>query len=101
MLSRLASGSWPLALWQQEAEALDLADLCSHFSLFLPLQIQVGKFNYTIAMLHLGGGETAIIVSIVICSILLVLSVVGEGTGRGVSRFSDCMWRSGRGSLTC
>lgn len=30
-------------------------------------------------MLHLGGGETAIIVSIVICSILLVLSVVGKG----------------------
>lgn len=48
-------------------------------SLRLLPQIQVGKFNYTIAMLHLGGGETAIIVSIVICSILLVLSVVGKG----------------------
>lgn len=49
-------------------------------SCFSSSQIQVGKFNYTIAMLHLGGGETAIIVSIVICSILLVLSVVGKGT---------------------
>lgn len=63
------------------SETLGNVLLSSCFSsLFLPLQIQVGKFNYTIAMLHLGGGETAIIVSIVICSILLVLSVVGKGT---------------------
>lgn len=41
-------------------------------------QIQVGNFNQTIATLQLGGSETAIIVSIVICSVLLLLSVVGK-----------------------
>lgn len=43
-------------------------------------QIQVGNFNQTIATLQLGGSETAIIVSIVICSVLLLLSVVGKET---------------------
>lgn len=42
------------------------------------VQIQVGNFNQTIATLQLGGSETAIVVSIVICSVLLVLSVVGK-----------------------
>lgn len=42
------------------------------------MQIQVGNFNQTIATLQLGGSETAIIVSIVICSVLLLLSVVGK-----------------------
>lgn len=42
------------------------------------IQIQVGNFNQTIATLQLGGSETAIIVSIVICSVLLLLSVVGK-----------------------
>lgn len=41
-------------------------------------QIQVGNFNQTIATLQLGGSETAIVVSIVICSVLLLLSVVGK-----------------------
>lgn len=41
-------------------------------------QVQVGNFNQTIATLQLGGSETAIVVSIVICSVLLLLSVVGE-----------------------
>ncbi|XP_030891403.1 plexin-D1-like [Leptonychotes weddellii] len=44
----------------------------------LPITIQVGNFNQTIATLQLGGSETAIIVSIVICSVLLLLSVVGK-----------------------
>ncbi|XP_043934564.1 plexin-D1 isoform X2 [Protopterus annectens] len=42
----------------------------------LPVIVHVGKFNQTIATVHFGGSETAIIVSIVICSILLLLSVV-------------------------
>ncbi|KAK2091376.1 Plexin-D1, partial [Saguinus oedipus] len=45
----------------------------------LPITIQVGNFNQTIATLQLRGSETAIIVSIVICSVLLLLSVVGAG----------------------
>lgn len=45
-------------------------------------QIQVGNFNQTIATLQLGGSETAIVVSIVICSVLLLLSVVGESPAR-------------------
>lgn len=43
----------------------------------------MGNFNQTIAILQLGGSETAIVVSIVICSILLLLSVVGTELGRG------------------
>lgn len=50
----------------------------SYNSLTTPPQIQVGNFNQTIATLQLGGSETAIIVSIVICSVLLLLSVVGK-----------------------
>lgn len=37
----------------------------------------MGNFNQTIATLQLGGSETAIVASIVICSVLLLLSVVG------------------------
>nr|XP_021152279.1 plexin-D1 [Columba livia] len=59
----------------------------------LPVTIQVGKFNYTIAMLHLGGGETAIIVSIVICSILLVLSVVALFVFCTKSRRAERYWQ--------
>lgn len=42
----------------------------------LPVIVHVGKFKQTIATVHFGGGETAIIASIVICSILLLVSVV-------------------------
>ncbi|NXW63285.1 PLXD1 protein, partial [Eurystomus gularis] len=59
----------------------------------LPVTIQVGKFNYTIATLHLGGGETAIIVSIVICSILLVLSVVALFVFCTKSRRAERYWQ--------
>ncbi|NXE73024.1 PLXD1 protein, partial [Cochlearius cochlearius] len=59
----------------------------------LPVTIQVGKFNYTVAMLHLGGGETAIIVSIVICSILLVLSVVALFVFCTKSRRAERYWQ--------
>ena len=50
----------------------------SYTSLAAPPQIQVGNFNQTIATLQLGGSETAIVVSIAICSALLLLSVVGK-----------------------
>ncbi|NXR08939.1 PLXD1 protein, partial [Semnornis frantzii] len=59
----------------------------------LPVTIQVGKFNYTIATLQLGGGETAIIVSIVICSILLVLSVVALFVFCTKSRRAERYWQ--------
>uniref|UniRef100_A0A452I8Q2 Sema domain-containing protein n=1 Tax=Gopherus agassizii TaxID=38772 RepID=A0A452I8Q2_9SAUR len=59
----------------------------------LPVTIQVGKFNQTIAMLHLGGGETAIIVSIVICSVLLLLSVVGLFVFCTKSRRAERYWQ--------
>ncbi|XP_075794852.1 plexin-D1 [Pelodiscus sinensis] len=59
----------------------------------LPVTIQVGKFNQTIAMLHLGGGETAIIVSIVICSILLLLSVVALFVFCTKSRRAERYWQ--------
>ncbi|KFV70049.1 Plexin-D1, partial [Dryobates pubescens] len=59
----------------------------------LPVTIQVGKFNYTIATLQLGGGETAIIVSIVICSILLLLSVVALFVFCTKSRRAERYWQ--------
>ncbi|XP_053234057.1 plexin-D1 [Podarcis raffonei] len=59
----------------------------------LPVTIQVGKFNQTIAMLHLGGSETAITVSIVICSILLLLSVVALFVFCTKSRRAERYWQ--------
>uniref|UniRef100_F7GEJ6 Plexin-D1 n=1 Tax=Ornithorhynchus anatinus TaxID=9258 RepID=F7GEJ6_ORNAN len=59
----------------------------------LPITIQVGNFNQTIAMLQLGGIETAIIVSIVICSILLLLSIVGLFVFCNKSRRAERYWQ--------
>uniref|UniRef100_A0A803U0W3 Plexin D1 n=1 Tax=Anolis carolinensis TaxID=28377 RepID=A0A803U0W3_ANOCA len=59
----------------------------------LPVTIQVGKFNQTIAMLHLGGSETAITVSIVVCSILLLLSVVALFVFCTKSRRAERYWQ--------
>ncbi|KAF7249720.1 Plexin-D1 [Varanus komodoensis] len=59
----------------------------------LPVTIQVGKYNETIAMLHLGGSETAITVSIVICSILLLLSVVALFVFCTKSRRAERYWQ--------
>ncbi|KAJ6668300.1 hypothetical protein lerEdw1_015677 [Lerista edwardsae] len=59
----------------------------------LPVTIQVGKFNQTIAMLHLGGSEMAITVSIVICSILLLVSVVALFVFCTKSRRAERYWQ--------
>ncbi|XP_025019211.1 plexin-D1 [Python bivittatus] len=59
----------------------------------LPVTIQVGKFNQTIAMLHLGGSETAITVSIVICSILLLFSIVALFVFCTKSRRAERYWQ--------
>ncbi|XP_053151779.1 plexin-D1 isoform X2 [Hemicordylus capensis] len=59
----------------------------------LPVTIQVGKFIQIIAMLHLGGSETAITVSIVICSILLLLSVVALFVFCTKSRRAERYWQ--------
>ncbi|XP_063560232.1 plexin-D1 isoform X2 [Gorilla gorilla gorilla] len=59
----------------------------------LPITIQVGNFNQTIATLQLGGSETAIIVSIVICSILLLLSVVALFVFCTKSRRAERYWQ--------
>uniref|UniRef100_G3SRJ7 Plexin-D1 n=1 Tax=Loxodonta africana TaxID=9785 RepID=G3SRJ7_LOXAF len=58
-----------------------------------PRLIQVGNFNQTIATLQLGGSETAIIVSIVICSILLLLSVVALFVFCTKSRRAERYWQ--------
>uniref|UniRef100_A0A8I3WCZ4 Plexin-D1 n=1 Tax=Callithrix jacchus TaxID=9483 RepID=A0A8I3WCZ4_CALJA len=59
----------------------------------LPITIQVGNFNQTIATLQLGGSETAIIVSIVICSVLLLLSVVALFVFCTKSRRAERYWQ--------
>ncbi|KAM5279662.1 plexin-D1 [Ctenodactylus gundi] len=59
----------------------------------LPITIQVGNFNQTIATLQLGGSETAIIASIVICSVLLLLSVVALFVFCTKSRRAERYWQ--------
>ncbi|XP_060095626.1 plexin-D1 [Heteronotia binoei] len=59
----------------------------------LPVTIQVGKSIQTIAMLHLGGSEMAITVSIVICSILLLLSIVALFVFCTKSRRAERYWQ--------
>lgn len=59
----------------------------------LPITVQVGNFNQTIAILQLGGSETAIVVSIVICSILLLLSVVALFVFCTKSRRAERYWQ--------
>ncbi|XP_030061909.1 plexin-D1 [Microcaecilia unicolor] len=59
----------------------------------LPVTIQVGKYNQTITMLHLAGGETAIIAPTVTCSILLLLSVVGLFVFCTKSRRAERYWQ--------
>uniref|UniRef100_H3AVW2 Plexin D1 n=1 Tax=Latimeria chalumnae TaxID=7897 RepID=H3AVW2_LATCH len=59
----------------------------------LPVTVQVGKYNRTIAMVHLGGSETAIIVSIVVCSILLLMSIVALGVFCTKSRRAERYWQ--------
>ncbi|KAM4722793.1 plexin-D1 [Rhinophrynus dorsalis] len=60
---------------------------------YLPVTIQVGRFNQTITMLHLAGIDTPIIVSIVICSILLLLSVVALFVFCTKSRRAERYWQ--------
>ncbi|XP_007517198.2 plexin-D1 [Erinaceus europaeus] len=59
----------------------------------LPITVQVGNFNQTIATLQLGGSETAIVVSIVICSVLLLLSVVALFVFCTKSRRAERYWQ--------
>ncbi|KAM5148197.1 LOW QUALITY PROTEIN: plexin-D1 [Mantella aurantiaca] len=60
---------------------------------FLPVTIQVGKFNQTITTLHLAGIDTSIIVSVIICSILLLLSVVALFVFCTKSRRAERYWQ--------
>ncbi|XP_069822773.1 plexin-D1 isoform X2 [Dendropsophus ebraccatus] len=60
---------------------------------YLPVTIQVGKFNQTITMLHLAGIETSIIVSIVIFIILLLLCVVALFVFCTRSRRAERYWQ--------
>ncbi|KAM8931133.1 plexin-D1 isoform 2-T2 [Pelodytes ibericus] len=60
---------------------------------YLPVTIQVGKFNQTITVLHLAGIDTSIIISIVICSILLLLSVVALFIFCTKSRRAERYWQ--------
>ncbi|KAE8612142.1 hypothetical protein XENTR_v10012738 [Xenopus tropicalis] len=60
---------------------------------YLPVTIQVGKFNQTITTLHLAGIDTSIIISIVICSILLLLSVVALFVFCTKSRRAERYWQ--------
>ncbi|KAM4022715.1 plexin-D1 [Anomaloglossus baeobatrachus] len=60
---------------------------------YLPVTIQVGKFNQTITMLHLAGIETSIIVSIVIFIILLLFCVVALFVFCTKSRRAERYWQ--------
>ncbi|XP_071985098.1 plexin-D1 isoform X2 [Engystomops pustulosus] len=60
---------------------------------YLPVTIQVGKFNQTITMLHLAGIETSIIVSIVVFIVLLLLCVVALFIFCTKSRRAERYWQ--------
>ncbi|XP_075039812.1 LOW QUALITY PROTEIN: plexin-D1 [Mixophyes fleayi] len=60
---------------------------------YLPVTIQVGKFNQTVTMLLLAGIDTSIIVSIVICSILLLASVMALFVYCTKSRRAERYWQ--------
>ncbi|KAM3915618.1 plexin-D1 isoform 2-T2 [Leptodactylus fuscus] len=60
---------------------------------YLPVTIQVGKFNQTITMLHLAGVEMSIIVSIVVFIVLLLLCVVALFVFCTKSRRAERYWQ--------
>ncbi|XP_063797295.1 plexin-D1 [Pseudophryne corroboree] len=60
---------------------------------YQPVTIQLGNLNQTITMLHLAGIDTSIVVSIVICSILLLLSVVALFVFCTKSRRAERYWQ--------
>ncbi|CAI9623847.1 unnamed protein product, partial [Staurois parvus] len=60
---------------------------------YQPVTVQVGKYNQTITMLHLAGIDTSIIVSVIICSILLLLSVVALFVFCTKSRRAERYWQ--------
>ncbi|KAJ8265165.1 hypothetical protein COCON_G00142640 [Conger conger] len=59
----------------------------------LPVTVQVGKFQKTIAMVQLGGSEPAIVVSIVVCGILLLLCTVALVVYCTKSRRAERYWQ--------
>ncbi|XP_058844836.1 plexin-D1-like isoform X2 [Acipenser ruthenus] len=59
----------------------------------LPVIVQVGNFKEEIARVHLGGNEMAIIVSIVVCSILLLVCTVALGVFCTKSRRAERYWQ--------
>ncbi|MGH0152363.1 UNVERIFIED_CONTAM: hypothetical protein FKN15_022168 [Acipenser sinensis] len=61
--------------------------------LTLVIMVQVGNFKEEIARVHLGGNEMAIIVSIVVCSILLLVCTVALGVFCTKSRRAERYWQ--------
>ncbi|KAG7472234.1 hypothetical protein MATL_G00106780 [Megalops atlanticus] len=59
----------------------------------LPVTVQVGNFHKTIAMVQLGGSELAIVVSIVVCSVLLLLCTVALVVYCTKSRRAERYWQ--------
>ncbi|XP_018410723.1 PREDICTED: plexin-D1 [Nanorana parkeri] len=60
---------------------------------YLPVTVQVGKFNQTISMLHQAGIDTSVIVSVIICGILLLLTVVALFVFCTKSRRAERYWQ--------
>ncbi|KAG5838468.1 hypothetical protein ANANG_G00224010 [Anguilla anguilla] len=59
----------------------------------LPVTVQVGNFQKTIAMVQLGNSEPAIVVSIVVCGILLLLCTVALVVYCTKSRRAERYWQ--------
>ncbi|XP_031811453.1 plexin-D1 [Sarcophilus harrisii] len=98
----LESHEYQVKIGQTSCEIQIVSDRVIHCSVneslstsegHLPITIQVGNFNQTIATLQLGGSETAITVSVVICSILLLLSIVGLFVFCTKSRRAERYWQ--------
>ncbi|KAM8829981.1 plexin-D1 [Synchiropus picturatus] len=59
----------------------------------MPVTVQVGNFRHTIAKVHLGGSELAIVVSIVVCCVLLLLCTVALVVYCTKSRRAERYWQ--------
>ncbi|XP_028680626.2 plexin-D1 isoform X1 [Erpetoichthys calabaricus] len=59
----------------------------------LPVIVQVGKLKQTIATVHLGGIETAIVISIVVCGVLLLACSVALAVFCTKSRRAERYWQ--------
>ncbi|XP_068108861.1 plexin-D1 isoform X2 [Hyperolius riggenbachi] len=82
-----------LIIYNDKVIQCNINESLSSSERYQPVTVRVGKFNQTVTTVHLAGIDTSIIVSIVICSILLLLSVVALFVFCTKSRRAERYWQ--------